>query len=281
MAPPPALRPGAKVQAFYAGQNAFFDALVISADHAKVKVRFVGYGDTASLPMSQIRSVDPLPEGWMECLDEESGYPYYLHKDGESSWTRPSRGTSVRFQPSADQVAAPPWEHRQPQPQQPRREFQQQSASETALVPANIVGGFARRSNRLAIQQQRAAAAAAAPAPALPAAASIVGGFATSSNRAAMASMRRQQAAAGPAPMGVLGGSINPYRNSMGRQQQRALALPGGFASKRSTATRRQAPPPAVGEMTADQIRAMIRDANMGMGDMMMFGGCGCGVAGC
>ena len=33
---------------------------------------------------------EPLPEGWEEHFDEESGYPYYVGPGGESQWDRPS-----------------------------------------------------------------------------------------------------------------------------------------------------------------------------------------------
>ena len=57
-AAPASFRVGRKVLAFYEVERKFYDAVVISADHAFVKVRYVGYNDVASVGVGLVRRGD-------------------------------------------------------------------------------------------------------------------------------------------------------------------------------------------------------------------------------
>eukprot|EP00804_Cyclotella_cryptica_P019129 CCRYP_020877-RB/>CCRYP_020877-RB protein AED:0.03 eAED:0.03 QI:259/1/1/1/0.8/0.66/6/654/2801 len=68
--------------------------------------------DTLAMPPA---SKDPLPPGWIEGIDKDSGKPYYYNENtGESSWDRPlpgtaqerSLGTQSSMVPSIDSAAA-------------------------------------------------------------------------------------------------------------------------------------------------------------------------------
>lgn len=130
-------RVGAKVLAFYAKESTYFDAVVLSAERGQIKVRYTGYGNQATVPADKIRPIPPLPEHWSEAFDPTSGFSYFENgATGEVSWTRPvpeARRATVALPalPRAARAAA-------------------------ASPPSQIVGGFARRSNRDAMRVSRA-----------------------------------------------------------------------------------------------------------------------------
>jgi len=85
------------------------------------------YGSWQQPPESRVMIEEPLPEGWTEYFDEQSGQPYYHYApDGTTTWDRPKR-TEVSSNatdaadnptPDADQVAIEP-STEEPQEQPP------------------------------------------------------------------------------------------------------------------------------------------------------------------
>ena len=81
-------RAGSKVLAWYAAEGKFYEAVVLSASPSVATVRYVGYDEIEALPVDQLRPIPPLPDGWAERVDADSGFPYFENAaTGTTSWT--------------------------------------------------------------------------------------------------------------------------------------------------------------------------------------------------
>ena len=58
---------GDRVQAFYGAESGYFDAVVVAADDASVRVRWCGYGTEEAVQTTAVRPPPPLPAGWTLC----------------------------------------------------------------------------------------------------------------------------------------------------------------------------------------------------------------------
>ena len=86
---------GQRVQAWYAPDNRFYEAVVVSTSSRYVLVSFLGYGNTESLEPGKVRQTPSLPLGWEEHTDPSSGFLFWTHSiTGESQWERPEGTTS-------------------------------------------------------------------------------------------------------------------------------------------------------------------------------------------
>ena len=56
-----------------------------------VRVKWMGYNTVDAVSAASVRPPPPLPAGWLESTDEESGFPYYENATtGETTWARPA-----------------------------------------------------------------------------------------------------------------------------------------------------------------------------------------------
>ena len=93
------LKPGTRVQARYddgSGKLQWYDAVVVvgsATNGSDVRVRWMGYGTVDAVSAASVRPPPPLPAGWLESTDDESGFPYYENATtGETTWARPRGG---------------------------------------------------------------------------------------------------------------------------------------------------------------------------------------------
>ena len=91
------LKPGTRVQARYddgSGKLQWYDAVVVvgsATNGSDVRVKWMGYGTVDAVSAASVRPPPPLPVGWLESTDEESGFPYYENATtGETTWARPA-----------------------------------------------------------------------------------------------------------------------------------------------------------------------------------------------
>ena len=169
------LKPGTRVQARYddgSGKLQWYDAVVVvgsATNGSDVRVRWMGYGTVDAVSAASVRPPPPLPAGWLESTDAESGFPYYENAStGETTWARPApprrpalpkRAVVPHLRAAAAVVGS----------------VRGAAASPYAGAAAATVGGFASKRNR------RAMTSAAANSPV-----AIVGGFASKANRQAI-----------------------------------------------------------------------------------------------
>ena len=180
------LKPGTRVQARYddgSGSLKWYDAVVVvgsATNGSDVRVRWMGYGTVDAVSAASVRPPPPLPAGWLESTDAESGFPYYENAaTGETTWARPApprrpalpkRAVVPHLRAAAAVVggvrggAASPYAG-----------AVGARAVVTSPEPVATVGGFASKKNR------RAITSAAANSPV-----AIVGGFASKANRQAI-----------------------------------------------------------------------------------------------
>ena len=187
------LKPGTRVQARYddgSGKLQWYDAVVVvgsATNGSDVRVKWMGYGTVDAVSAASVRPPPPLPAGWLESTDEESGFPYYENATtGETTWARPApprrpalpkRAVVPHLRAAAAVVggvragaAASPYAGAAATA--PRVGAR---AVVTSPEPVATVGGFASKKNR------RAITSAAANSPV-----AIVGGFASKANRQAI-----------------------------------------------------------------------------------------------
>ena len=91
------LKPGTRVQARYndgSGKLQWYDAVVVvgsATNGSDVRVKWMGYGTVDAVSAASVRPPPPLPAGWLESTDAESGFPYYENATtGETTWARPA-----------------------------------------------------------------------------------------------------------------------------------------------------------------------------------------------
>ena len=91
------LKPGTRVQARYddgSGRLQWYDAVVVvgsATNGSDVRVKWMGYGTVDAVSAASVRPPPPLPAGWLESTDAESGFPYYENATtGETTWARPA-----------------------------------------------------------------------------------------------------------------------------------------------------------------------------------------------
>ena len=106
------LKPGTRVQARYddgSGSLKWYDAVVVvgsATNGSDVRVKWMGYGTVDAVSAASVRPPPPLPAGWLESTDDESGFPYYENAaTGETTWARPAPPR----RPAPPKAPAPPW----------------------------------------------------------------------------------------------------------------------------------------------------------------------------
>jgi len=179
------LKPGTRVQARYddgSGKLQWYDAVVVvgsATNGSDVRVRWMGYNTVDAVSAVSVRPPPPLPNGWLESTDAESGFPYYENATtGETTWARPApprrpalpkRAVVPHLRAAAAVVggvrsaAVSPYAGAvgaravvtSPEPFASKKN-RRAMTSAAANSPVAIVGGFASKANRQAIRRSRA-----------------------------------------------------------------------------------------------------------------------------
>lgn len=85
---------GDRVQALYKDDNSFYEAVVTKVNPLTVK--FCGYGNSAELRHSEVKTPPALPEGFTEHMESSTGYPYWVDSSGNSTWERPTMRVATK-----------------------------------------------------------------------------------------------------------------------------------------------------------------------------------------
>ena len=98
-----------RVLAFFEADGNYYDADVLRRDDKtrQIMVKFCGYGDVVSLDASLVKAPPPLPEGFVEKIDPDSGFVYFTNTTtNESSWERPTVKAAARTIQAAQRFGA-------------------------------------------------------------------------------------------------------------------------------------------------------------------------------
>ena len=89
--PAPASRPATTTAPANSSGTMLWFVVGSATNGSDVRVRWMGYNTVDAVSAASVRPPPPLPAGWLESTDEESGFPYYENATtGETTWARPA-----------------------------------------------------------------------------------------------------------------------------------------------------------------------------------------------